>query len=235
VFWRVIMSSVDDDRWYYEQEAAMEAFIEDSLKNISIENAKNYLGTYGDAIQERVDSCIRQARDLEQAKHYGPASVLAFTAIELIIRFLLIRPLIQGAFLSDQWADILTNRIVDGRTAEDRKLLPAVLRQWSVDIYKVPLKNGSNVWDTIVNKIRRKRNKIVHEGAGAIEGEAVASIECAEVLLAEVVRPIAKSLGFTIEATGKWSEIRGKEGTRESGRYRTWSQSFEARSPFGGT
>jgi hypothetical protein len=45
--------------------------------------------------------------------------------------------LVQGAFLSDEWAGILTDRILTGRTAEDRKLVPVLLRQWGLDVTKV--------------------------------------------------------------------------------------------------
>lgn len=226
------MARWDEGDFDYMQEAAMERFLEASLRNISVDNAKSYLGTYGDAIQDRVASCLRQARVLHNAQHYAPALVLASTAVELTVRFMIVRPLIQGAFLSDEWAAILANRIANGRTAEDRELLPAVLRQWSVDINKVKLHNGQNVWSTIVGKIWPKRNLVVHQGTSASEVEAAVSVEAAELLLTDVVKPIAKRLGFTLETTGKWSEILGEKDDRESGRHATWGQSFKPESPF---
>ncbi len=49
----------DDDYWWYKEEADREEFIEESIKNISHENAKMYLGTYGDAVDIRVQGCLK--------------------------------------------------------------------------------------------------------------------------------------------------------------------------------
>jgi hypothetical protein len=53
---------------------------------------------------------------------------MAVTCIEITIRYLLVRPLIQAAFLSEDWADLLTQRIMASRTADDRKLIQEILR-----------------------------------------------------------------------------------------------------------
>jgi len=36
--------------------------------------------------------------------------------VELIVGYRVVRPIVQGAFLSDQWADVLTEQILGGRT-----------------------------------------------------------------------------------------------------------------------
>jgi hypothetical protein len=42
----------------------------------------------------------------------------AVTAIELVTRYMLVRPLLQGAFLSDSWAKILAKHITQVRMAQ---------------------------------------------------------------------------------------------------------------------
>ena len=105
--------------------------------------------------------------------------VSATTAIEIIVRFLLIRPLIQAAFLSEEWAYLLTQRIASGRTTEDRKLLPKILEHHRIDITTVLLENGHELWETVVSKVYPKRNKIVHATDPAGSEEAQLAIECA--------------------------------------------------------
>jgi hypothetical protein len=226
------MAGWDDDYLDYERDAAITELIEESLKSISVDNAKHYLGTYGDAVEARVNSCLRQARELHRLTYFGAAVVLASTATELIVRFMLVRPLVQGAFLTDEWAAILAGRIVNGHTAEDRKLLPTVLRQWSVDLEKIRLTSSAPVWPAFVNTVWPMRNKIVHHATEAADHDAVLAIECADALLTKVVRNVAKNLGFTLDTTGKWAEIRGEAGTIGEEGYRQWSQSFDPKSPF---
>jgi hypothetical protein len=218
--------------WDEDYDDAITAFIEQSIKDKSTVNVRAYLGTYGDAIEARVDTCLDQARSLSKLGYQAAAVVIAVTALELMIRFMLVRPLVQGAFLSDEWAVILAERITSGRTLEDRKLLPVILRQWSVDLTAVRSSSGTLLWETMLSRVWPKRNEIVHEGAAASGEDAAISIECAECFRSQVVRVIAESLGFTLGRTGKWSEIRSEKGTFGKSGYRTWRQLFDPASPF---
>lgn len=212
----------------HEEEAAKEAFLEQALDDISRDNARWYLGSYGDAIERRVRECLRQADELRTLGYHAPAVTLSATAIEVTIRFMLLRPLVEGAFLSDEWAEVLAGRITSGRSAEDRKLLPDVLRVWGVDVTAVELTSGAKLWQSVTRAVWPKRNKIAHEGEAATDQEAAIAIECAYALLEQVVYTIAAKLGFTLAKTGKWHEIQRDSGTTG------WSQRFNARDPFQG-
>ena len=76
--------------------------------DISEGGAREYLGTYGDAIAKRFDLVMAQAKYARQQGYPHFAVLGAVTAIELIIKLMLFRPLLQGAFLSGAWAQILT-------------------------------------------------------------------------------------------------------------------------------
>ncbi len=224
--------SWDDDAWYYEREAAMEAFLEESLKNIAEDNIRGYLGQNGDAINLRVEDCLRQARELKDLDYFQPAVTLATTAIEIIVRFMLIRPLLQGAFLSDDWAQFISRRIVSGRSAEDRALLPSILSFHGIELGSIKLPDEKLLWETIVKEVYPKRHRVIHAAAPASSEEAELAIKCAETLSAEIVRPIAKKLGFSLEETGRWSQIKGEKGVPGEDGYQSWAQSFVTNDPF---
>lgn len=222
---------LDEDDYRYEQEEAMEAFLEASLKDISHESATSYLGTYGDAVDARVLACLREAEDLLNAEHPGPALCLAATALELMIRFMVLRPLVQGAFLSDEWAAILARRVAGARSAEDRALLPAVLRQWGIEITTIRMPSEIGVWDFFLAQVWPARNYFVHRGDRPSREVAVGALECARCFRRDIVGAIASRLDFTLETTGKWCQIRGKEATPGGGT-RSWSRDFTPRDPF---
>ncbi len=204
----------------YAQEAAFDAFIdelkrdrefiEQAFEEVSVDNIRSYLGKYGDAIQERVHQCHQQAVELDKLNYYGPSITLSASAIEIIIRFFLLRPLVQGAFLSDEWSLILAKRIATGRTAEDRELLPAMLKQWGIDITSYKLSSNKGLWETFLTVVRIKRDTFVHKGEEVSPEESAIGIECASVFLKAVVQEIAKKFDFTLEKTGKWCEIKGR-------------------------
>ena len=222
------MSSWDDDE-YYARDAAMADLAQQTLKDRSIEGSRFYLGTFGDAVDERISSAMANARALQTTGNSEAALVFASTAIELSVRYLLVRPLVQGAFLSDEWAEILASRIGTGRTDEDRKILPSLLRQWSVDIDSVRISNGEKLWDVVTKRLLPKRNRVVHAGESASPAEALLSIECVELLQHKIVHVIARNLGFTLERTGKWCRIHGKS---DGNNHHQWWSSFQPKSPF---
>jgi hypothetical protein len=138
---------------YYEEEImeemAREELIARTLKDISEEGVRAYLGSNGDAVDFRIKDSISTAERLNASGFHRHAIVSAVTAIELIIRFMLIRPLLQAAFLSEEFADLLTHRIAAGRTADDRKLLPQILEFHGVQLSELKLANGAQLWGTI--------------------------------------------------------------------------------------
>jgi hypothetical protein len=219
--------------WYdiaydeYLQDRYEQELIDNALRSISEENVRSYLGRNGDAIEERIRFCLDQAEKLQSEKYWGASLVLSVTAIELIIRFMLLRPLVEGAFLSDEWADILSKRIVTSRAAGDRDLLPAVLRNWNIDITQRSLRNGKLLWETMRTVIWPRRNHFVHQASPVSEQEASIALECANAFM-EIVLEVANRLGFTLSLTGKWCEI----DSRRDGVSLHIHQSFEPESPF---
>jgi hypothetical protein len=211
-----------DDREYYEEEAAQAEFIQETLKNISEDGVRNYLGTYGDAVDARIEHCMKEARMLLTGGFFQSAIVSAVTAIELTIRFLLLRPLMQAAFMSEEWANLLTQRIASGRSANDRKILPDILDFHDIALNDVKLPNGKLLWATIRDVVYSARDKIVHRAEPVSQDDAVLAIQCADQLRKKIVMPYAKKLGFTLETTKCWRQSK----TLVSGAY------YNARDPF---
>ncbi len=197
----------DDDYYEYQQEAALEKFLEEQLREIAEAPVFAYLSKYGDAIEERIRKCSDEAAALREAHFWGAALIRSAAAIELTIRFFLTRPLVQGAFLSDEWASLLSSKVLSGRTAEDRDLLPAILRNWGVDVTKVLLDDNSQMWEQILTRVWPSRNDYVHAGGTIEETDAILAAQCLDALLKQVVDPVAKRLGFTREQTGLWSVV----------------------------
>ena len=214
----------DYERYFDDYEGEM---YESFLESLSDENVRSYLGSNGDAIHARVSSCLETAEKFLETDYPGPALVAAGTAIEVIIGFYLLRPLVQGAFLSDQWADLLTTRALGGRRSIDRKFLPKLARAWGIDILGVEIGDGKKLWDTYWNTVRKARNAHVHAGTPVSTEVAERALECARGLITNVVEPIAEKFWLSWPESGSWREA--KEGVG-GGKTTT---TFPALNPFG--
>jgi hypothetical protein len=210
--------SRDPDSWWeeeYFEEIGRREQIAEALKGISDDGMRKYLGTYGDAVAKRFDLVRAQARYARQSGYPHFAILGAVTAIELVTRHMLFRPLLQGAFLSDAWAQVLTRSFTNARSKQERDVLPQVLEMRGIKIKELTLSDKSSFWNTLTEKIIPKRNSIAHAGEFADPAEAVLALECADMLWSEVVLELAKKLGFNLEDGGNWADM--GEGTEPDG------------------
>ena len=209
----------------YALQAAADAYydeiIQEALKGISLDGISAYVSKYGDAIEARIADLLGSASKLLDLKHYGPSLTCSCTAIEVIIRYFLLAPLLQGALLSDKWAETLTERIATGRYAKYREVLPAITKFRKVDLNQVKTAAGDPLWKLLNDSLWQARNGYVHKGNPVTENQARQGMECAdrlrqmaeEVLSNAGVSPIAASperkaqLGWV----GKWSPDGAKE------------------------
>jgi rhodanese-related sulfurtransferase len=195
------MSSTPDS-WYedeYWEEIGRKEDIDNAIKNLSHQPIRDFLGTFGDAIDRRVGDVIAQARYARQGGYPQFAILGAVTAIELIARYMLVQPLLQGAFLSGSWAKILTQHIIQRKQAAERELLPSILSMYDIKLDEMKLSDGSLLWKTFVTVIVPKRNSIAHDGETATPDEANLALECAHALRRDVVAQVAKKMDFDLE------------------------------------
>jgi hypothetical protein len=212
--------SIDDDYYLYEMDAAMAQMEEDILQRASSDNTKHYLGTYGDAISERINKCRADASALFESGFYSASLLSSVTGIELTIKYLLVLPLIQGALLPNPIADVVGTKIGFGRSTEDRKMLPTLLQPFGIDLDKAVLPSGKRLWNTIQKDVLEARNRSVHLGEDCAKETAAIAMDCLRALENEIVFKLADKLGFSLSRTGCWSRIDWsdpKDPTKSSG------------------
>jgi hypothetical protein len=152
---------------------------------------------------------MAQARYARQQGYPHFCILGAVTAIELVTKQMLFRPLLQGAFLSDAWAQILTRRFTNARSKHERDILPQILEMYGIKIKELTLNDKSLFWEALIEKVIRKRNLIAHEGEFATPADADLALECVDVLWGKIVLEVAKTLGFKHDEA--WADV-GEEG-----------------------
>ena len=194
---------------YYEamQQQAEEEFWENLPKELHESSVQSYLGSYGDAIDTRIESLAKMAQSLLDKGFYGPSLTVSAAAIEVMIQYFCIRPLVEGAFLSEVWAVELSRWIVDARASDQRKILIGLLKLWEIELETILLEDKTPLWGTIHSVVLIKRNKFVHRGDEVSEAEAALGIKCCQSFRNEVIGRIASRLGFTLDKTGCWARV----------------------------
>lgn len=210
--------SVSEYDAYEDEGAALEyerELVEEALSNISGDRAKQYLVKHGDAIEARVNELKAMASLLLDSGYYGASIVASVTTVELAIRFFVLRPICQGMFLEDQWADELLNRIFGRTTQADRELLPMILNGLGIDLKAIKFVDGRPAWLTYDQTLRRTRNHFVHQGSAVSRDEATLAIEFVSLFVRDIVRPVVYKHGMDCWG-GDWFAAGGGEGCRKS-------------------
>jgi len=216
-----------DEFDYANMQAEYEAeLIDKAIAELSTDSIRWYLATNGDSIEKRVDTVLKEAENLFDNGHFGPSLIAAVTSIEIIFRFFVLRPIVHGAFLSDEWAQILLDRIVSGRSYIDRKLLPKVVKYWSIDIEKIKLSAGCGLWSELIKKVWPNRNDVVHKASEASQEMAKIAIECVHVIMKEIVIPLALSVGIDKSKTGVWHIVKNESSGEYSEKYYRMADPF---------
>jgi hypothetical protein len=176
--------------------------IEEGIRDQSLDRARRYLSTNGDAVWLRVDRCLREAA-LLQAGHPGPSIVVCMTGTELLVRYLLLRPLLAGLIFHDGLAVRLIHDPFRNRQRLDRELLPITCRAWSLDLEGLTLANGVPIWFTLL-ELWNIRNHAVHRAREVSEAQALGALDCTRGLVDQLLVPLARQVRLKWP-DGPWS------------------------------
>lgn len=189
------------------EEAAESEFWENLPQDLHEQAVTDYLGQNGDAIDGRVLKLIALADVLSKSNYSGPSIVASVIALEVMIHYFCVRPIVVGAILSDLIAAEVSKRIVGSRTSDQRQILSAVLRPWGIELSQLLLPDRQPLWDRIQSVVIKKRDGFVHRGDEVTRGEAELALQCVTSFREQVVLGLAKRLGFTLEKTTCWSKV----------------------------
>lgn len=209
----------EDDYYDAARDEYEAGLINDAIREQSEDAVRWALGTYGDSATARIDRIRGEARSLTADGHFGYALLACTTAAEIMVRFLVFRPLVQGVFLSDEWAAVLADRVLRGRSDEDRRLLPSVVGGWGLDLDAPRLPDERSAWAHVVGPLRLARNAVAHEGALADMTQAQDAITAVDALMRDFVEPLAARFRLSWPAT-TWHEVRWEAGNVRE--YRTY-------------
>ncbi len=203
------MSYDDQDYWDSgaDWDEARADIIEQGIREIRDDPIRDYLGTYSDAVQTRVDRCLRDGHSLLTSGFPSQAVISSVTAAELILRYFILRPILEEAFMSDDWTHILVHRILTRRASTDRDILPALLRVWNIDLDSIRLPTGNRLWKKFISEVVPLRNNIVHKGSSATEEQGREALACPTALLETVICPQSDRFGLSWSKTRCWHEI----------------------------
>lgn len=148
------------------------------------------LGASLDSLNEVVFPRVTEAEALRKAGFHGPAIVSAYSAIELTLGLVVIRPFVLAGFLTDDLAAVFADQILRAPGREHRRMVGRIAELIGVDLSAMRLPDGTATWAYVTGPLPILRNKVVHQGAVATAEDADRAIQAAAGFVHDLALPL---------------------------------------------
>jgi hypothetical protein len=177
------------------KEEALIEFAEERYRSFFVQNPEMHL---------KVLWVLDEAKKLHDNGHFGASVIYSFSAVESILRDLILRPLIWGTFIDAEVAGLITDNLLLNRFDQLSKFIFHFIEISTGVNLQIIKRTGQSIdlWREI-NEHKVLRNSIVHRGTQCDKDAAVRGLDIANYLYKEIFLKVLKSAGFEIDANNR--------------------------------
>lgn len=198
---------VDAARDQMYDEIARELYPDHKMQAISeftVERLQSFYVANPFVMRPAVEA-IQEGRSLQAHNHHSAALIYFVTAIELLLKATLLKPVVHGLVHSEGLAEIIVQQAL-GQSGFDRysKLLAKLFFELTkLDIDTVGRIGSKDTLLAECTKQQALRNKIIHQGATVGAPEADLARVVAVAVYEQVVHPMLAHLGLQVVDRGE--------------------------------
>lgn len=177
---------------------------EQAISEFTEERLRSFYVKYPFVMRPAVDS-LQQGKQLLSLKQEAPALVFFVSAIELLLKATLLKPVVYGLVHHEALADIIVRHTL-GQSGFDR--YEGLLSEIFIGLAKMNIKDikrgGSE--ERLLDeckKVQKIRNDIIHKGEKCTKADAELAMEVSAAVFELIVRPMLSSLRLTVIEKGE--------------------------------
>ena len=190
---------------FYEQirRELYEEHKEQAIAEFSAARLKSFYIQQPNVMRSAVDA-LQEGRWLQSNNRFSAAIIFYVSAIELLLKATLLRPVIYGLVHHDGLAEVIVKHIL-GQTGFDRYEVLLAELFWNlanINIKEIRRDNSTLRLLEECRALQKKRNDIIHQGARYPASEAEDARVIAVAVYDKIVAPMLFSLGLTVIEKG---------------------------------
>jgi hypothetical protein len=181
------------------REQAIEEFTDQRLKSYYQQNPR---------VMRPAVEAIQEGKWQLEKERYSPTLVFYVSAIELLLKATLLRPVLYGLIHNEGLAEIMVTHIL-GKTGIQgyRKLLKQLFDNLTeIDLNEISREGAQKKLLEECQDLQTIRNDIIHKGAPCTKADAEAGSLVAEAVFNKIVKPLIFSIGLYVEDEGEIAE-----------------------------
>jgi hypothetical protein len=200
---------------YDENDAARDEFYEQlsrelyndhkqqAIAEFSADRLKSFYIQHPNVMRPAVDA-LQEGKWLQGKDRFSAALVFYVSAIELLLKATLLRPVVYGLVHHDGLAEIVVKHTL-GQTGFDR--YERLLAELFSNLAKINIKEIRRDGSTVklleeCHALQRKRNNVIHQGARYPASDAEDARVVAVAVYDKIVTPMLFSIGLTVIEKG---------------------------------
>jgi hypothetical protein len=175
-----------------------------AINEFTTERLQSYYTSHPRVMRPAIDA-IQEGRRLQANDHSSAAVVFFVTAIELLLKATLLKPVVHGLVHSEGLAEVIVQQAL-GQPGFDRytKLLAKLFNELvGLDITTVARLGASELLLMECTAQQLLRNKIIHQGAAATSEQAEMARFVSVAVYELVVHPMLAHLGLQVVEHGE--------------------------------
>ena len=175
---------------------AIEEFTAERLRSFYIANSK--------VMRPAVDA-LQEGKKLRDKGHYAASVVFFVTAIELLLKATLLKPVVHGLVHNEGLANVIVQQSL-GQTGFDR--YTGLLEKLFLELLSIDIRSVSrpDVSEALINECtaqQKLRNKIIHQGATCAANDSELALAVSAAVYERIVYPMLAKLGLSVIEHGE--------------------------------
>ncbi len=200
---------------YDEHDAALDAMYEQiglelypdhkvqAISEFTAERLRSYYVSNPKVMRPAIDA-LQEGKRLHLGKHYSAAVVFFASAVELLLKATVLKPVVHGLIHSEGLANIVVQHAL-GQTGFSR--YTDLLAQLFEELAEINLKSisRSGATKTLLTEcttLQQLRNQVIHQGATCTEEQANLGLLISVAVYEHIVSQILYALGLTVVEKG---------------------------------
>ena len=194
--WEEFYDKMSEELYQEHKDQAINEFTEEQLQSFYLEN-QNLMRPAVDAIQE--------GKKLQEDQYFSAALVFFVSAIEILLKTTLLKPVIYGLIHNEVLAEVIAENFLK-QSGLDRykKLMSKIFQEVAnVDLSHVKRESSDKLLIVECDEIQKIRNRIIHQGFKCLPDDAELSNLVAASVFGSIVKPFLYSIGLTVVERGE--------------------------------
>ncbi len=200
---------------YDESDAARDEFFEQisrelypdhkiqAIEEFTAERLRSFYVMHPDVMRPAVDS-LQEGKALHTLGKHSAALVFFVSAIELLLKATLLKPVIYGLIHHEGLADVIVRHAL-GQAGFDRYeglLADLFTRLANIDLKTVHREGATTKLLEESKELQKLRNNIIHKGETCTDADAEKANIVAVAVYEQIVRPMLYALKLTVAEKG---------------------------------